>query len=186
MEDSKIIDMFWSRDEKAISETEKKYGAYCTAIARNILQNNEDTKECLNDTYLAVWNSIPPKRPERLSAFLGKICRNLAFNKYRYENRKKRGSGECAIILDELSECISGKDDVENTVDRNELVREINLFLKSLNDRQRAIFVLRYWYFCSIDEISSRQAMTISNVYTTLSRLREKLHIHLTERGYEI
>ncbi len=186
MNDQKIIELYFARDERAISETSDKYGGYCTVIANNILSNTEDTRECVNDTYLAAWNSIPPKRPERLSAFLGKICRNLAFNKYRRDRRDKRGGGECALILDELAECVSGRDDVEKSIERSELVREINLFLASLSERQRAIFVLRYWYFYSIEEISSRQAMTTSNVYTTLSRLREKLHIHLTERGYEI
>ena len=167
MNDQKIIELYFARDERAISETSEKYGIYLSAIANNILCNTEDSRECINDTYLSAWNTIPPKRPERLSTFLGKICRNLAFNKYRHDRREKRGGGECALVLDELSEIVSGRDDVEGTVERSELVREINSFLGLLNDRQRSIFILRYWYFCSIEDISVRCAMSISNVYTT-------------------
>lgn len=186
MNDHKIIELYFARDERAISETSEKYGGYLSTVANNILSNTEDTRECVNDTYLSAWNTIPPKRPERLSTFLGKICRNLAFNKYRYDRREKRGGGESALVLDELAECVSGRDDVEGAVERSELVREINTFLGLLSEKQRSIFVLRYWYFYSIEEISARQATSVTNVYTSLSRLRKKLHDHLTERGYEI
>ena len=186
MEDSRIIEMFWSRDEKAIECTDKKYGAYCTSIAKNILSNNEDAKECVNDTYLSVWNSIPPKRPETLRIFLGKICRNISFNKYRRDRRDKRGGGETSLILDELSECVSDSDTVEKKIERAHLISEINNFLDRQNEKVRNIFVLRYWYFESIAAISVRFSISESNVYTTLSRTREKLRVHLTERGFEI
>ncbi len=186
MEDTKIIELYFARDEIAILETSKKYGRYCTKIAENILGNTEDSKECVNDTYLAAWNTIPPKRPTLLSAFLGKITRNLAFNKYRYERREKRGSGDVSLVLDELAECVSDRDTPEASIDRRELIAEINRFLDNIGQKQCELFVLRYWYFESIDTIAKRFSMSESNVYTTLSRLREKLSTHLKERGYEI
>lgn len=186
MDDIKIIELYFARDERAISETSEKYGRYCTSIANNILGNTEDVKECVNDTYFSVWNSIPPKRPAVFSAFLGKITRNLAFNKYRYYHRDKRGGGEIALVLEELAECVSNNDTPEATTERHELVSEINDFLEHLGQRQRAIFVCRYWYFESTDSIARRFQMSTSNVYTTLSRLREKLSNHLKERGFEL
>lgn len=186
MEDIKIIELYFARDERAIFETSEKYGKYCTAIATNILGNAEDSKECVNDTYLSVWNAIPPKRPALFRTFIGKITRNIAFNKFRYGRRNKRGGGECALILDELAECVSDNDTPEIKIERYGLVSEINSFLEHLSEKQRGLFVCRYWYFESIDSIAKRFSMSESNVYTTLSRLREKLRNHLTEGGYEI
>ena len=124
MNDKDIIQLYLNRDQRALSATAKKYGKYCTSIAKNILGNNEDAEECVNDTYLSTWNSIPPTIPTILSAFLGKITRNLAFNKYKHNHVMKRGNGEIAVVLDELAECVSGVDDVEQEIDRGELLLE--------------------------------------------------------------
>lgn len=186
MKDHEIIQLFFDRNQKAISATAKKYGKYCTSIAKNILGNDEDAEECVNDMYLNTWNSIPPARPAALSAFLGKITRNLAINRYRRNHVKKRGNGEMPLILDELEECISGLDDVEQEIDKKELVDAINDFLDTLSAQKRNIFICRYWYSDSISFIAKRYEMTESNVSVTLNRLRSKLKKFLLERGYEI
>ena len=116
MDDEKIVQLYWNRDEQAIPATAQKYGNYCTSIAKNILGNLEDAEECVNDTYLNAWNSMPPHRPGVLSTFLGKIVRNLSFNRYKYNTADKRGGGELPLVLDELSDLVSGKDDVEQEI----------------------------------------------------------------------
>ena len=184
MNDKDIIQLYFNRDQSALSATAKKYGKYCTSIAKNILGSNEDAEECVNDTYLSAWNSIPPTRPTILSAFLGKITRNLAFNKYKHNHVMKRGSGEIAVVLDELAECVSGLEDVEQEIDRRELIAEINSFLDTLSPKKRNIFICRYWYSDSIPSIAKRYEMTESNVSVTLNRLRSKLKEYLSERGY--
>ena len=184
MSDKEIIRLYFNRDQRALSATAKKYGSYCTTIAKNILGNNEDAEECVNDTYLSAWNSIPPTRPTILSAFLGKITRNLAFNKYKYNHVIKRGNGEIAVVLDELAECVSGLDDVEQEIDRRELVATINSFLNTISPKKRNIFICRYWYSDSVSAIAKRYEMTESNVSVTLNRLRVKLKKYLCERGY--
>lgn len=186
MEDEKIIELYWGRDRDAITETEKKYGGFCFAIARNILQSSEDAEECVNDTYFKTWNSIPYARPKLLSAFLGKITRNIAFSRYRSENADKRGGGEMALVLDELAEIVSGKDDVEKAFELSELTDAINSFLKSLPAEKRSIFVRRYWHCDSIKVIAERYKMTESSAAMSLMRLRNKLKDFLTERGFEI
>ena len=140
MEDRKIIDLYFLRDEHAIQATAEKYGEYCNTIAWNILENSEDVLECVNDTYWNAWNSIPPNRPRLLSAFLGKITRNLAFNRYKYAHVKKRGGGEVTLVLEELGECVSGTGDVESELEYRELVKLINEFLGKQPPRKRNIF----------------------------------------------
>lgn len=186
MDDSRIIELYWDRNEDAIAATASKYGSYCASIARNILSAKEDSEECVNDTYLSAWNSMPPNRPAILSSFLGKITRNLAFNRYKHNTAEKRGGGEAPLVLDELGDVVSGRDSVEDEISRQELVSAINAFLKTLSRDKRAVFVCRYWYFDSVSEIASRFGMTENSVYVTLSRLREKLRIYLNERGFDI
>ncbi len=171
MNDKDIVQLYLDRDQRALSVTAKKYGNYCISIAKNILCNNEDAEECVNDTYLSTWNAIPPTIPTILSAFLGKITRNLAFNKYKHNHAMKRGNGEIAIVLDELAECVSGLDDVEQEIERRELVETINSFLNTLAPRKRNIFICRYWYSDSVTSIARRYQMTESNVSTTLRRI---------------
>ena len=184
MDDAKIVQLYFVRDEQAIPETANKYGNYCTSIAKNILGNHEDAEECVNDTYLNTWNAIPPNRPQMLSTFLGKIVRNLAFNRYKYNTANKRGSGEVSLVLDELAACVSGKDDVEQAYEHKELVASINDFLGTLPSEKRNIFVCRYWYSDSIADIATRYDMTYAAVSMTLNRLRTKLHNYLIKRGY--
>ncbi len=184
MEDAKIVDLFWARDQEAISQTANKYEKYCTAIARNILGNAEDAKECVNDTYLQAWNSMPDGRPAVLSTFLGKITRNLAFNRYKHNHAGKRGGSEIPLILDELSECISGTKTVEEELEYRELVQAIDAFLNTLSSKKRSIFVCRYWYSDSIAKIARQQGMKETAVSMTLNRLRIKLKVYLEERGF--
>lgn len=186
MDDAKIVQLYWDRNEQAIPATAGKYGNYCTSIAKNILGNNEDAEECVNDTYLNAWNSMPPHRPSILSTFLGKIVRNLSFNRYKHNTADKRGGGELPVVLEELSDLVSGKDDVGQAFDQKELTKAIDTFLDSLSPEKRSIFISRYWYTDSISEIAVRHGMNDGAVSMTLNRLRLKLHNYLLERGFEL
>ena len=145
-----------------------------------------DAEECVNDTWLHAWNAMPPHRPSLLSTFLGKITRNLSFDLYRKMHRKKRGGSQMDTVLDELEECVSGKDDIERQWEMKELIAEINQFLQKLPEEKRCMFVLRYWYVDSIGEIADRLGRSENYVSVTLNRIRGKLHTHLTERGFEV
>ena len=125
MDDAAIVQLFWDRDERAIPAAAEKYGNYCTSIALHIVGNWEDAEECVNDAYLNAWNSIPPHRPKMLSTFLGKIIRNLSINRYKHNTAEKRGGGELPAVLDELTDCVSGNDDVEQVYEYQELVAEM-------------------------------------------------------------
>ena len=185
MEDDKIVQLYWDRDETAITATSDKYGAYCLFISRNILGNNEDAQECVNDTYLKAWNTIPPHRPAMLSTFLGKITRNLSFDRYKANRRDKRGGSQTELVLDELNEIISDKSS-EAEFDRVELISAINGFLSELPQDKRKMFVCRYWYAYSIPEIAKRFGMTENNVSVSLNRTRQKLRNYLKERGFDL
>lgn len=185
MDDSMIIDMYWNRNENAIKETNKKYGSYCFCIANNILNSKEDSDECVNDTWLRVWNIIPPKMPDRFRIFLAKITRNLAFDKYKSKHTAKR-SGEICYILDELSECISDGNTTDNEVDMKLLAESINSFLKTVSERDRTVFLKRYFYAFSVTEIADKMNITPNNASAILSRMRNKLREHLTKEGFEI
>ena len=186
MEDREIVNLYWERNSNAIKETASKYGGYCKAIAKNILGNNEDAEECVNDTYLNTWNSIPPNRPNVLSTYLGKITRNLSFDRFRQRHADKRGGGEIELVLDELGECVSGADTVEQEVEKKELVRAINSFLDTLSQEKCNIFLCRYWYAIPVSEIATRFGMSEGNVSVTLTRIRIKLKNYLKERGYDL
>ncbi|MBE6853872.1 MAG: sigma-70 family RNA polymerase sigma factor [Ruminococcus sp.] len=182
MDDRKIIKLYLERNEKAISCTAEKYGAYCFFISDNILKDKADADECVNDTYLKTWNSIPPHKPEKLSAFLGKIVRNLSFNRYKMKRAEKRGGGQIEVVLDELEECIPGKS-VEEEIEKKELTAMLNTFVSSLSEKQKRVFVSRYWYACSVSDIARSMGMTETSVSVTLNRLRKKLCSYLAERG---
>ncbi len=186
MDDAKIVQLYFERNEQAIQETADKYGNYCISIAKNILGNNEDAEECVNDTYLNTWNSIPPHKPKMLSTFLGKIVRNLAFNRYKHNHADKRGGGELPLVLDELAECVSDNDGITDAYVMKELVSTINEFLSTLAEDKRSIFIRRYWYTESIIDIAKSHGMESAAVSMTLSRIRSKLHNYLIERGYDI
>ena len=186
MEDKKIVELYWQRDEAAIAETSAKYGNYCMSIAVNILGQPEDARECVNDTYMSAWNTMPPNRPNALKTFLGKITRNISFNRYKRDRAEKRGSGETAAVLHELEECVSGKASVETELNRREMAMAIDEFLDALSVKKRDIFVLRYWYGESVSKIAKRFNMKEGAVSMTLNRLRAELRSFLSERGFEI
>lgn len=186
MNDDKIIELYWIRNEQAIYESSKKYGAYCNTIARNILMNWADAEECVNDTWLHAWNAIPPHKPSVLSVFFGKITRNLAFDLYKSLHREKRGGHTIDLVLDELAECVSGNDNPERNWQKEALKEEIDHFLSGLPKEKRYMFVLRYWYADSIPAIAERFQTSENNVSVTLNRIRKKLRTHLTERGYDL
>ena len=184
MEDNEIVELYFKRSDKAISETDKKYGAYCSHIAYNILSNVQDTEECVNDTWLAAWNSIPPHRPQSLRTFLGKITRRLSLMKLRSRNRLKRGSGSVAVALEEIGECMPSSDNVETAVEEKELTEAVNTFLRTLGKTERDVFVCRYWYFAPIADISKGLGFTESKIKSLLYRTRNKLRAYLQEEGY--
>ncbi len=184
MDDQRIIELFWQRSEKAIIETASKYGRYCHYIAYNILQDNEDAEECVNDTYLNAWNSIPPQKPNRLQTFLGKITRNLSLNKYEQRIAQKRGGGQVPLILDELSECISKNDG--DMIDEIAIKDLLNRFLELQTPQNCKLFVRRYWYMSSIKEIATDYGMSENNVTVTLFRIRHELKTYLEKEGVTI
>lgn len=183
MDDKQILDLFWARSESAISETDKKYGKYCHFIAFHILHNAEDSEECVSETWLKAWNNMPPHRPQRLSAFLGKITRNLSLNRYNRYNAEKRGRGQIALALDELRECVPAADSVEQIADDLVLTDTLNRFLASLKSETRKIFMQRYWYLCSVKEIANDLHISESKVKMTLLRSRNELRTLLEKEG---
>lgn len=183
MDDKQIIDLYWARSENAISKTAEKYDKYCYYIAFHILYNKEDSEECVNDTYLKAWDVMPPQRPDRLSAFLGKITHNLSLDRYRQYTAKKRGYGQTALVLDELEECVPTADNVENVVDDLALGEILNRFLGSLSTETRKVFMQRYWYLCFIKEIAADFRLSESKVKMTLLRSRNELKTLLEKEG---
>lgn len=183
MDDNAILDLYWARSEKAISETAVKYGAYCYTIAYNILSSREDSEESVNDTYLAAWNTMPPRRPSLLSAFLGKMTRYISLDKWKQRARKKRGGGEVALCLEELAECISGSESLEDQLIHRETLDRVNLFLDGLPEMERKVFLCRYWYADPVADIARRFGFSQSKVTSMLHRTREKLNRHLAKEG---
>jgi RNA polymerase sigma-70 factor (ECF subfamily) len=185
MDEIEIITMLNDRDQSVITVIASKYEAYCKHIARNILDNDEDVEECLNDVYMRVWESIPPNHPDNLAAYIGKITRNVAFNRYRSKHAEKRG-GNISLVLNELSEIVSNDPTPEQEFDRRELTAAINVFLASLPQWKRYIFVRRCYYADSVSEIAKVCRKTESHISITLTRLRRKLHKFLVERGFDL
>lgn len=183
MEDSMIIDLYWKRLERAITESSIKYGSYCHSISYNILHNTEDVSECVNDTWLAAWNTMPPKRPDLLGAFLGKITRNLSLNRYKLYSAQKRGGSQTELALSELEECLSDGNPVEETIDQMTLTKAIETYLNSQTSERRKIFVRRYWYLSPIDEIAADFSMSRSKATSLLFRMRKELKLHLEKEG---
>lgn len=184
MKDEEIIELYFDRNERAIEETDSKYGNYLTVVADNILKNELEVEECLNDTYLRVWNVIPPTRPQIFRVFIGRITRNLAFDRYEKFHAKKRGDGAIEEVLDELQECIPANHNVEATILGNELSEIINDFVNSLPEKEALIFVGRYFYTEDISSIAKKLGMTNNNVSVILNRLRGKLQKRLLKEGY--
>ena len=185
MDDKTIVDLYFLRNEDAIGLTEEKYGPYCYSIAYNILSNREDAQESVSDTYMAAWNSIPPRRPSVLSAFLGKLTRHISIDRWRQRPAAKRGGGEVAVALEELSECVAGLQNIELEYERKELMKAYTRFLKELPETERRVFLGRYWYMESIEAIANQFGFSQSKVKMLLQRTRIKLRLRFEEEGYE-
>ena len=186
MEDTAIIDLYWLRSEDAIRETAAKYGAYCRSIARGLLANAQDEEECVSDTWIRAWNAMPDERPNRLKLFLGKITRRLACDVLRSRTAQKRGGGQTALALDELSEVVSGGETPEGAMDRQALRAALDGFLAGLPERSRSLFLRRYWYLDSVEQLAKRFGMSKTQATTTLHRLRQKLRAHLEQEGFDL
>lgn len=178
MEDGKIIELYFARSERAIEETERKYGRYCRTIAGHILKDPADCEECVSDTWLRAWGAIPPNRPARLGAFLGRITRNLALDRWRADSRRD-------AVREELSECLTAGDPTAAMVDRMVLTEVLDRFLADLPPKKRKLFLRRYWYFSTVEELARDFDMTGSNVKMTLLRLRRELKERLKQEGIE-
>lgn len=183
MEDIKIIDLFFQRDQEAIEQVKARYGVYCYTIALNILQDREDAAECENDTYLRVWQRIPPDRPGQLRPYLGAVTRRLALDRWRKAHADKRGGGQVALSLEELGECVSAGSDAEQTIESGETARVISAFLRALPRIECDLFLRRYWYLDSIQQIVRRYGFSESKVKMTLKRTRDKLRVALEKEG---
>lgn len=183
MDDREIIDLYWERSEKALTATIEKYGNYCRSIAYNILHNYEDVEECINDTCLRAWDAMPPERPDCLSAYLGKITRNLALNRVKYYEAKRRGWSQTEKALEELMECIPTTMDVEQQFSETLVIKALEDFLMEQPKEQRNIFVRRYWYMMPIKEIAEAYGISESKAMSLLYRMRKKLKKYLEKEG---
>ena len=184
MDDQSIVALYWDRSEQAIAETDRKYGAYCYSIAYHALANNEDAEESVSDTYMAAWNRLPPHRPSVLATFLGKITRRISINRWKAKNTAKRGGGQITLTLEELDNCVDGKQDIESAYESHELVRAFNRFLDTLPETERDVFLRRYWFFDSIADIAESFGFTQSKVTSMLHRMRGKLRKQLEKEGF--
>ena len=184
MEDERIIQLYFARDEQAVAETDRKYGGYCFTLANAILNNREDAEEAVSDTYLKTWNAIPPKKPQVLKLFLAKITRNLSFSRWRTYTAEKRGGGAMELVLEELDTCIPAPGKVEDSLMGKELAKAIRCFLNTCPEREQDIFLRRYFFVEETETIARRYGMKPATVLRTLSRTREKLKNYLTREGY--
>ncbi len=184
LDDRDIVDLYWQRSEQAIPETERKYGAYCHKIANSICENRLDAEECVNDTWLGAWNAMPDKRPARLSSFLGCLTRHLAINRCRAAETQKRGGGALTLALEELGECIPGRENPAQEAELRELGQTIKDYVNSLNELERHVFLGRYWYLLPVEEIAARCGIRESRTKSMLYRLRERLRRILEKEGW--
>lgn len=183
MEDRALIALYQARDERAITATDKKYHGYCFEVSQRILKSREDSEECVNDTWLRAWNSIPPSIPDILRAYLGRICRNLSLDRWRADRSKKRGEGEIPLILHELEECV-GKGSPQQELETKQLAETINLFLEKLDREPRYIFLRRYWYTEPLEDIARHLNCSVPRVKSSLYRTRQRLKGILEQEGY--
>lgn len=184
MDDAYIVELYWQRDERAIEETARKYASALRQLAENILQDPEIAKECESDTYLAAWNTIPPHRPDTyLFAYLAKIIRNRALDRRDRQAAQKR-SALLVELTEEMEQCIPGKENVEQTLQKKELAQIISAFLRRQNKTRRDIFLRRYWYMDSVADIARRYGFGQSKVKSLLMRTRNDLKIYLEKEGY--
>lgn len=185
MEDGKIIELFWQRSQQAIEETQKKYAPLCKRLSFQILHNAEDAEECVNDTYMALWNTIPEERPGYFKAYICKITRNLSMNRLDYLLAKKR-SMDAAVSLEELGDIFSAENDLLERIAAQELVEAVNVFLQTLPKKKRLVFVRRYFFLDSIADIGQLLGMNQNTVKSILSRDGKRLKASLEKKGYPI
>lgn len=185
MEDSQIVELYWQRDEAAIAETDRKYGAFCHGIAKNILTVNEDAEECVSDAYRQAWNAIPPQRPERLRVWLGRVVRNNAVNLYHKNHAQKRYAG-MEQLLDELAECIPSAQSVEGEVEAQELAGFLNAWLAALPQEDRVLFLRRYWNGEVLNALERTYGVSHGKMAKRMYRLRESLKKALEKEGYSL
>lgn len=184
MEDAQIVKLYWERNPEAIARSREKYGIYCFSLADRIVTSREDAEECVNDTWLHAWNSMPPHRPSALRIFLAKITRRVALNRWKAASAQKRGGGQLPLVLDELSECVSGQEDAEGAVETRELRRLLDQFIRELPAREGNIFLRRYFFTEPVGEIARQWGLTENHVSVLLSRTRKKLKLLLEKEGY--
>ena len=182
-EDERILLLFENRNEQALAETVSQYGTRCRAVARNILGSEEDAEECMNDALLSAWNAIPPAHPKHYGAYFLTLVRNFALKRYAAGHAEKRGGGQMPLALAELSECLASGENVERTIDRRIMLESVKRFLADLPERQRNLFVRRYWHAAPISEIAVDYEMSEINVKVTLSRIRGRLQKHLRKES---
>lgn len=183
MDDKEIVELYYKWDEGAIAATQKKYGAYLYRIAVHITAHPSTSEECVNDTYLGAWNSIPPQRPAVLQTYLGKMTRRISIDRYRKNAAAKRGGNEVALSINELEECIPAMSLVEQEIESRQLSETINTFLGTLPLEKRRAFLLRYWYSLSIKEISDLLGASETKIRNMLSRTRKELKVYLVKEG---
>ncbi|MCM1150190.1 MAG: sigma-70 family RNA polymerase sigma factor [Butyricicoccus sp.] len=186
MDDAAIIGLYWERSEGAIETTQEKYGARCFCLAWNILRSDADSEECVNDTWLRAWDAMPPEWPEKLGAFLGRITRNLALDRLKKRESQKRGGGRLELALSELEECVPSGDDPARRADELTLRELLDRFLASLGEDARLIFLRRYWYMLSVEEVARSLGASRSKVKSSLLRSREKLRAMLEKEGFTL
>ena len=184
MEDREIVELFWARDEGAIPAARERYGARLTALAERLLRSPQDAEECVSDTWLAAWGSMPPHRPQALRMFFAKLTRRLAFNRYKANTAEKRGGGQLPLVLEELAECVAGSEDVQQQVEDRELGRLVRDFVHALPQRERDLFLRRYFFAEPVKEIAQRYGITANHASVILRRVRGKLRAELEKEGY--
>ncbi len=186
MEDGKIVELYWARDERAIRETDSRYGRYLWTVAYHVLADHADSDECVNDTYYKAWEAMPPHRPLSLATFLGRIARQQAVDRYRRRSAQKRVPSEYAISLDELADCVTGGDEPSTAAELTLLVEALEEFLRALSKETRLIFMWRYYFMDSIREIAERLDTSESQVKSLLHRTRNGLREHLEKEGFSV
>ncbi len=178
MDDQSIIELYFARDDRAIAETSIKYGGVCYGVAIGILRDRQDAEECVNDTWVRTWATVPPERPNVFKAFLCRITRNLSIDRYR-QNQRRYANVDLELILDELAECLPEQEE-------SGFGETLNVFLDGLDELDRNLFLGRYWHACSVKSLAGTYGLTANHVSVRLHRTRERLRSYLTERGYKI
>lgn len=185
MDDHAIVELYHRREERAIAETDKKYGTLCRSIALRLLGVREDAEECVNDTWFAAWDKMPPARPQSLGAFLGRITRNLSVSRWRRDSAQKRGGG-LELLLSELEDCVPAPGTVEETLERHQLGQAISAWLDTLAAEDRRLFIRRYWYGEAVKKLAAETGERANTLSQRLSRLRKSLRLFLESEGVEV